>query len=134
MAGNQRRPGGGGRPKKKGPTQGTGGHGRKRLAGKGPTPKAEDRVYHVAHKRKQAAERAAAKQGQQRQTAGRQRERSEGIVTGRNSVLEALRAGIPATTLYLAAGLETDARVSEALELADSQHVPLRQLSRPELD
>ena len=46
--------------KKKGATKGTGGHGRKALEGKGPTPKAEDRVYHKAHKMKRAAERRAA--------------------------------------------------------------------------
>jgi 23S rRNA (guanosine2251-2'-O)-methyltransferase len=46
---------------KKGPTTGTGGHGRKALEGKGPTPKAEDRPYHKAHKNKQLAERSAAK-------------------------------------------------------------------------
>jgi 23S rRNA (guanosine2251-2'-O)-methyltransferase len=45
---------------KKGPHKGTGGHGRRKLEGKGPTPKAEDRVYHAAHKRKVAAERVAA--------------------------------------------------------------------------
>ena len=36
------------RKTKKGPTTGTGGHGRKSLEGKGPTPKAEDRPYHKA--------------------------------------------------------------------------------------
>src|SRR5690606_21254093 len=48
---------------KKGPTKGTGGHGRKSLEGKGPTPKAEDRSWHVAGKRKAAAERFAAAGG-----------------------------------------------------------------------
>ena len=48
---------------KKGPTIGTGGHGRKALEGKGPTPKAEDRPYHKAHKSKQLSERSAAKRG-----------------------------------------------------------------------
>ena len=42
--------------KKKGPTKGTGGHGRKALEGRGNTPKAEDRVYHKAYKMKEAAE------------------------------------------------------------------------------
>ena len=46
--------------KKKGATKGTGGHGRRALEGKGPTPKAEDRVYHKAYKMKRAAERRAA--------------------------------------------------------------------------
>ena len=37
---------------KKKPVKGTGGHGRKALRGKGPTPKAEDRPYHKAYKAK----------------------------------------------------------------------------------
>ena len=37
---------------KKGATKGSGGQGRKSLEGKGPTPKAEDRTYHPAYKRK----------------------------------------------------------------------------------
>ena len=44
----------------KGCNEGTGGHGRRALEGKGPTPKAEDRVYHKAYKMKRAAERRAA--------------------------------------------------------------------------
>ena len=53
------RPGrpGAGKPKKKGPTVGTGGHNRRALEGKGPTPKAEDRSWHVAGKRKAANDR-----------------------------------------------------------------------------
>ena len=59
------RPGrpGAGNCKKKGPMKGTGGHGRKSLEGKGPTPKAEDRSWHVAGKRKAAQERYAAAGG-----------------------------------------------------------------------
>ncbi len=49
--------------KKGPPTTGTGGHGRKALEGKGPTPKAEERTYHKAYKNKQLAERSAAKRG-----------------------------------------------------------------------
>lgn len=37
---------------KKGPTKGSGGKHRNKLKGKGPTPKAEDRVYHKAFKAK----------------------------------------------------------------------------------
>ena len=33
---------------KKGPNKGTGGHGRKKLEGRGPTPKAEERTKHPA--------------------------------------------------------------------------------------
>ncbi|MEY3129458.1 MAG: hypothetical protein RL405_778, partial [Actinomycetota bacterium] len=44
---------------KKAATTGSGGYGKKKLAGKGPTPKAEDRKNHKAFKLKQAAERKA---------------------------------------------------------------------------
>ncbi len=57
---------GAGKPKKKGPSVGTGGHNRRALEGKGPTPKATDRTWHVAGKRKAAQERldaARAKHG-----------------------------------------------------------------------
>ena len=125
----------------KGAQVGTGGHGRKALEGKGPTPKAEDREYHPAYKAKILRERAAAKQ---RQGAGNQRsaqtsrrsasgDESE-IVTGRNSVLEALRAGIPGTTLYIAARIELDDRVKEILSLATSRAIPVLEIMRPELD
>jgi 23S rRNA (guanosine2251-2'-O)-methyltransferase len=40
---------------KKASTSGSGGYGKKKLAGKGPTPKAEDRKNHKAFKMKQAA-------------------------------------------------------------------------------
>ena len=56
MAGNSRRHGGA-RKNKKGPSKGSAGEKRRGLRGKGPTPKAEDRVYHQAHKRKKAAQR-----------------------------------------------------------------------------
>ena len=47
----------GGRKTKKGPSAGSGGNGRRALEGKGPTPKAEDRSWHVAGKRKAAQDR-----------------------------------------------------------------------------
>ena len=54
MAGNSSRKGAV-RTSKKGPSSGSGGNNKKRLSGKGPTPKAEDRPYHAAAKRKKAA-------------------------------------------------------------------------------
>lgn len=122
---------------KKGPSVGTGGHGRKALEGKGPTPKAEDRPYHKAHKSKALAERSAAKRGD----AGRARTRSgpkgratEEMVTGRNSVVEALRAGIPAKALYVAVRIDMDERVRESLKLAAERGIPLMETHKPELD
>ncbi len=130
------------RKSKKGPTKGTGGHGRKALEGKGPTPKAEERPYHPAAKRKELAERSAAKgagRGQRSsgsgETAGRRpaAEESE-MVTGRNSVLEALRSRIPASTLFVAARIEVDDRVREILSIATKRGIPVLEIMRPELD
>ncbi len=137
--------GGAVRKKGKGATTGTGGHGRKALEGKGPTPKAEDREYHPAHKRKVQAERRAAKQGGQggqkgapRGASGASRRSKSGdeseIVTGRNAVVEALRAKIPASTLYVAARVEMDDRVREALKVATNRGIPVMEVMRPELD
>lgn len=127
---------------KKGPLKGTGGLGRKALEGKGPTPKAEDRTYHKAHRGKMLKERAEAKNpggsaahngGGARRPTGRNR-RAEEYVSGRNSVLEALRAGIPAKSLNLAVRLETDDRVRDILKIAAERRIPLMEHSRLELD
>ena len=56
MAGNSERKGAV-RGSKKGPSGGTGGKNKSRLSGKGPTPKAEDRPYHAAAKRKKAIQK-----------------------------------------------------------------------------
>ena len=123
----------------KGPRVGSGGQGRQALEGKGPTPKAEDRTYHPAGKRKIAKERleeARARSG--RAPAKPAQRRSKGdeseLVTGRNSVLEALRARIPASTLYLAARIEFDDRVKEILGIATGRGIPVLEVMRPELD
>ncbi|MCL2091859.1 MAG: 23S rRNA (guanosine(2251)-2'-O)-methyltransferase RlmB [Micrococcales bacterium] len=117
---------------KKGAVVGSGGQRRKALAGRGPTPKAEDRVYHPAHQRKLAAE---AKRQTSRASERRRRDPdAPEVVAGRNSVLEALRAGIPATTLCLASWLDSDDRVREILALATDQDVRLREVGRTELD
>ncbi|MBX3195437.1 MAG: 23S rRNA (guanosine(2251)-2'-O)-methyltransferase RlmB [Microbacteriaceae bacterium] len=132
---------GAGKPKKKGASVGTGGHGRKALEGKGPTPKAEDRGWHVAGKRKAAKDRleaARARHGKGDQKApARRRPKSSDeseLVTGRNSVVEALRTRIPATALYVAARVEMDDRVKEALSLAGKRGIPVLEVMRPELD
>ncbi|HWU46067.1 MAG TPA: 23S rRNA (guanosine(2251)-2'-O)-methyltransferase RlmB [Humibacter sp.] len=132
------------RKTKKGPTKGSGGQGRKSLEGKGPTPKAEERTYHPAGKRKAAQERYAASGGRGRAPqrsdsgggSGRRRSGSEDteLVTGRNSVLEALRANIPASTLYIASRVEIDDRVKEALSIATKRGIPILEVMRAELD
>lgn len=117
---------------------GSGGQGRQALEGRGPTPKAEDRPYHPAGKRKAAAERRAAKQPAQTaarpQRAPKPKSGDAELITGRNSVLEALRARIPATTLTLASRIEFDDRVREIIHLANGRGIPIVEVMRPELD
>jgi 23S rRNA (guanosine2251-2'-O)-methyltransferase len=56
------------------------------------------------------------------------------VVTGRNSVVEALRAKIPATALYIGTRVEYDERVKEILQLATSRGIPILEVMKPELD
>ena len=95
---------------KKGPTKGSGGKHRNALRGKGPTPKAEDRVYHKAYKAKQATNRR--KMADPRLAARRRAAKftsdSDDLVIGRNAVLEALRAGAQSLHLLEADRLEMD--------------------------
>jgi 23S rRNA (guanosine2251-2'-O)-methyltransferase len=106
---------------------GTGGYGRKRLEGKGTTPPATERTGHPA------ARRAASVERHREDTRPRVAGDTE-HVAGRNSVLEALRAGVPATALLVAAGNERDPRITEALKLAAAQSIALLESTKHELD
>ncbi|MCF2526903.1 23S rRNA (guanosine(2251)-2'-O)-methyltransferase RlmB [Yinghuangia soli] len=127
---NKRNPG-----SKKGPQVGTGGHSRRALRGKGPTPPAEMRKGHAKQRAANAAAKRAAKTGGRAGVArGRGGKGTAELVYGRNSVVEALRAGIPATALYVAQYIDSDDRVREALKLANETGIPLLEAPRPELD
>src|SRR5919197_1330747 len=108
MAGNSRRKGAIRKPgTKKGPVVGSGGQRRRGLEGKGPTPPAELRPGHPAHRRAQAAaKKAATKNGGKKLVAGKGRKHGDDAtpetVFGRNPVVECLRAGVPATALHVA--------------------------------
>jgi 23S rRNA (guanosine2251-2'-O)-methyltransferase len=124
---------------KKGPSKGTGGHGRRKLEGKGPTPKAQERPGHPAQRRaKAAAKRTAAPQPATARPAAARRSprgpQADEVVAGRNPVVEALRAGIPAVALYLAAALDRDQRIDEIRKLAGDAEIPVLEASRGELD
>ena len=185
----------------KGATKGSGGNNKRRLAGKGPTPKAEDRKKHKAFKLKQAEERKAralgiktagkgagnsktareleaakakptsraaatrstAPRGARPAAAGKSvrdgsrrgeflapTARTAGsagaarrsgdrvakaadaaeVLSGRNSVLEALRAKVPATALYIANRIEMDDRVKEAIKLAEAAAIRVEELKK----
>jgi len=131
VAGNSRRQGATRKPgSKKGATVGSGGKGRRALEGKGPTPKAEDRVYHPAHRRKKQSERGPrhAAPAKARVPGGPE------IVAGRNPVLEALRSGVRARSLAVFSRIEADDRVREILHLALEADVEVHEVSKPRLD
>ena len=123
MAGNSSRKGAV-RKGKKGPSKGTGGNNKKRLAGKGPTPKAEDRPYHAAAKRKKVAAKPA--RSEKRSNFSFHGE----MVAGRNAVLEALRADVPSTELIVARSIDIDDRIEESLKLALKKSLPIREVHR----
>lgn len=146
MAGNSKRAGAVRKAgSKKGAQVGTGGHSRKALQGKGPTPKAEDRTYHPAHQRKVATEKRVAAgrrpggpggrgAGRTGGGAGRKGGAATEVVAGRNAVLEALRAEMPVEGIYLATHLESDDRTKEILEIAHGRSHPMFEASRLDLD
>jgi 23S rRNA (guanosine2251-2'-O)-methyltransferase len=167
----------GGRTKSGKPRAGTGGKGRDKLEGKGPTPPAHLRPGHPAQHRAEAAardatarggtrrpgrpdpgagprtpagggrspgsgQRSAAKTAERggearpRADAGRARGAGDAaeVVAGRNAVLEALRAGVPAVALYAGPRWDADDRVREVLDLAAVAGVPMVEAGRAELD
>ena len=134
MAGNSKRRGAVKKSGKGNPTAGSGGRRRKGLEGKGPTPRAEERPYHKAHKTARAAERRDAAKPQTRKGRGKGGEGGPEWVAGRNSVVELLRAGVPVAGLYVADGIERDDRIREIFKLAADQHVSLMEIGRVELD
>lgn len=111
---------------KKKPAAGSGGRGRKALEGRGPTPKAEDRHWYRG-KPSGSSSRRGGRPG------GSSSDKPD-IVAGRNSVVEALRAGVPALSLHLAYQIDHDQRIKEALSIAQKKNIPLLEVTRPELD
>jgi 23S rRNA (guanosine2251-2'-O)-methyltransferase len=182
------------------PRAGTGGKGRDKLEGKGPTPPAHLRPGHPAQRRAEAAARTGTRRagrpeagdgprnpaggdaspGNGRRSAAKTTERggearpraetagraqSEGgrrpgagarsagggtsrargreeqragdaaeVVAGRNAVLEALRAGVPAAALYAGPRRDADDRVREVVDLAAAAGVPMVETGRAALD
>jgi 23S rRNA (guanosine2251-2'-O)-methyltransferase len=177
-AAGQGKPGPGGRAKSGKPRPGTGGYGKRKLAGKGPTPPAELRPGHPAQRRAARAGGAGRTQpdspwrGEDRFATGSPRTsesdvrsgragaspvspssavrsgrasrpsrpapRGAGqaaeIVAGRNSVLEALQARVPAIALHVGPRLDADERIGAAITLAADAGLPVVEAGRAELD
>ncbi|MFI0433020.1 MAG: 23S rRNA (guanosine(2251)-2'-O)-methyltransferase RlmB [Candidatus Nanopelagicales bacterium] len=136
MAGNSKRKGAVRKPgSKKGATVGSGGQRRRGLEAKGPTPKASDRVSHPANRRARAAEKAAEKSGRRTGGGGGGRGRAPvDVVVGRNPVVEALRARVPAEELIVLDFVDADDRVTEAVARAQAAGIPVRERPKRELD
>ena len=114
------------------PTAGSGGRVKRGLEGRGPTPKAKDREYHQAHK---AAKRAEKNRSQSKGGSQKRRGSSDAEwIAGRNSVLEALREGVPVNGVYVAEGAERDGRLREVFALAADKGISLLEVGRGELD
>jgi 23S rRNA (guanosine2251-2'-O)-methyltransferase len=125
MAGNSRRRGAVRKPgTKKGPKVGSGGQRRRGLEGRGATPPARLRPHHPAARRttKQRSHRPA------------KRTDDAETVLGRNPVLECLRAGVPATALYVALGAEADERLTESVARAADSGIAILEVPRVDLD
>ncbi|MEV4103481.1 23S rRNA (guanosine(2251)-2'-O)-methyltransferase RlmB [Nonomuraea sp. NPDC049649] len=124
-----------GRPaKKKGPTKGTGGHRRRGLEGRGATPPAEMRHW---YKDKARSERIAREErgGERRAPArARRSEDAPEYIGGRNPVLEALQAGVPANALYVAYRIDNDDRVRDSIKIAADRGIALMEVTRDKLD
>ena len=133
---------------KKKPTVGSGGQGKARLEGRGPTPKAEDRKGHKAYKGGKSAPskgkgeflapaaRTAGVAGASRnnsKTVAKAADANE-VLSGRNSVVEALRAKVPATALYISNRIEMDDRVKEAIMLSNQRGIAVNEVTKPEID
>lgn len=111
---------------KKGAVVGSGGQRRRGLEGRGATPPAHARPNHPAAKR-------AAKAARQAQGRHRKIDDTE-VVLGRNPVVECLRAGVPATALYVVLGTESDERLTESVTRAADAGIAILEVQRHDLD
>lgn len=135
MAGNSQRRGATRKPgSKKGATVGSGGQKRQSLEGRKNTPKAVDRPHHPAARRQRAAAKRADAPAKRTPPRSGGRRTGASVLVGRNPVVEALRAGIPASTLYVQTKADTDDRWREAMRLALAMHITILEVTKGELD
>ena len=141
MPGNEQYPGAKRRFAKKGPTKGSGGKRRRGLEGRGPTPKAEDRVGHPKARAMARAEARAA-QPTHAKRLDRARDRFDvpaghEVVCGRNAVAEAARAGVPITRVFMAssaASSGSDDRLGAVVRRATLLGAPVLEATRLDLE
>ncbi|MFI6575420.1 23S rRNA (guanosine(2251)-2'-O)-methyltransferase RlmB [Nocardiopsis sp. NPDC050513] len=117
---------------KKGPTKGSGGKGRRSLEGKSGTLPAEQRHWYEGKQRARAAKRS--RPSGEAAARPQRRAADSDLLVGRNPVVEALRAGMPASRLFLANSLDPDERVTEAARVAGDCGIEVVEVTRAELD
>ncbi|MBA2560680.1 MAG: 23S rRNA (guanosine(2251)-2'-O)-methyltransferase RlmB [Propionibacteriales bacterium] len=130
MPGNSKRQGAIRKRRGGNPTAGSGGRRRKALEGKGPTPKAAERDSRKTRRQPRTDDT-------RHRSARSDRTRSPAAsewVAGRNSVVEALQANLPVTTLYVAEQTERDDRLRDAFRIAADRGISMLEVSRYELD
>lgn len=116
---------------------------RRALRGKGPTPRAENRPAHKKYRDKDKEEsgrkrverkRIDSKRGERKRDYRRDPKEHVDTVAGRNAVLEALRAGLPAKELVVAVGADIDERLEESVRLAQRQGLSIREIERRQIE
>jgi 23S rRNA (guanosine2251-2'-O)-methyltransferase len=110
---------------------------RRGLRGKGPTPRAENRPAHKKYQAKDESQRKRVERKRiDRKRPDRRRDPKEHVdtVAGRNAVLEALRAGIPAKELVVANGVDIDERLEESIRLAQKMGLGIREVERRQIE
>ncbi|MDF5751702.1 23S rRNA (guanosine(2251)-2'-O)-methyltransferase RlmB [Spongiactinospora sp. TRM90649] len=125
--------------KRKGATRGTGGQRRSGLEGRGATPPAHMRHWYKDRQKPPGAASgsdtgSSSTSASQIRARRPRRDDAPEVMGGRNPVVEALRAAIPATTLYVAQRIDNDDRVREAIKLATDRGIALLEVSRDKLD
>ncbi|WP_046471223.1 23S rRNA (guanosine(2251)-2'-O)-methyltransferase RlmB [Allosalinactinospora lopnorensis] len=121
---------------KKGPTKGSGGKGKSALEGKKGTLPKEQRHWYPKKQRSGAGKQQPGPPVSSPDVPGASGRDGGGseLLVGRNPVLEALRAGAPASRLFLANSLEPDPRITEAARLAGDAGVEIQEVTRTQLD
>ncbi len=130
MPGNSKRTGAVRKRRGGNPTAGSGGRRRRALEGRGPTPKAAEREGHKAHRQPPGAKAGR----KSRPRTDRSRASAAEWVAGRNAVYEALAAGVPASTVYVAERVERDDRLRDIFAMAADRRLSVLEVSRAELD
>ena len=115
---------------------GSGGKHRRSLSGKGPTPKAEERTYHPAYRRKQLEERSKEKAALRAQAQQKTRVRMQPgneLVVGRNAVVEAAQAGITIEKVFVSSD-PGDGRMRDITAALAHTGAPFVEVTRRDLD